>query len=1299
MLTYHGSGNFTGSLTVEITVPYADIPGMVYRGPEKDGVLYIQTEVCAPDGYEMFPGVPAPNGSSAEGTIKLNKIGDNSATFYMRRSGTTNAYKRTVTVNISPVPLTSSFITYGPFKQNIYSVDGTTINYNDSAESSFADPVFVSAAIGSESFELVAGEHYTVSNDLPAGCLVAGHTYNITLTGKGTFTGTKNIPVSVEAPYLQFSEDNESWGGNKEKYGTEVYIKAYDADKYDIATEENGTYDSVIHIDSAIETDSLDIFLKVKSGSNIGRIISTTAKLAVGRNINDEKVEVTIDSSVAYTPEGSEETFIDYTKIADITDYSAAVSVKYEGDTSPLVNDTHYTLTAPTITEPVSVTEDGTTYYLTIKGKPEGGFIGERKIGVVVPERKLKFDGAEKTEDSFYLNKVEITVDEDLASYDISKTPGNFGSSLVYDTAGENQTVEVYIRDNTTSRVSKQTITGLTVVKPELLFNGKPQMASYYMTSVELSAAGYRIVGYTDGSGTVEFAPVATYTWDTTSEDPQNFKLLLIHNSQEATATPTEVDVTGLCVYDDADLPIRYNGKPDREEWFASDVSITANGFDIAEYGTTAFRRNYLVKDEGKHLVSLTFRNVGTLETKDILDIEIKIDKTAPSGKIKIGEFGTTSFASNDDLAASFKEPEEITLSGEDAFSGVNYIRYFISDTYYEDVAALKAAVPPTSDSTQWKTYSDESKPTLEANKKNYIYAIIYDKAGNSTFISSGRIACSTAEATGQIKIGKYTSKKFQTSDTEALYTNKPQKVAITASSEGMEVEKIEYYISDTYYSSPEEVEGGIKEKNSGWKTYVDSTQPQTTLKDKKNYVYARITDGAGNYTYLSTGYVCYDTVAPKLTTYKAVRSDSGTGATVAYAGSDDLSGINRFKIVVREKTSDNMTPPDKNYMMDMGGFIEVSSSEGKEAVASYEVKNLEAGKAYMLYFAAVDRAGNISSVKQQELKVGSGSDSSNGSVRGGNGGSGSGSGGNGLTPAPNGIAGSGSGSSPKTPGAASLGTPAGQSTADRIEGTVINREPYIAEATGNIKIGEIETAGWNRISREVRVADKGTLLEVEMSGTSNVSGDLFSAMKDRDVTTRLRMAEGIKWELTSADVANAAASDIDLGVRLGSKAIPSGVINQLSGSYPHVEFSISHEGDFGFTATIIVPVGETNKGKYATLYHYDGEAKTATVEGNTTIDDLGYARFPMTHASEYIVVITADKLLSSPVDANADAAADDTAALANDTARLRLTDIFTFRGSVRAWLFFIAFLSAAACLIILFLPQLQRKDDSGDTY
>jgi hypothetical protein len=448
------------------------------------------------------------------------------------------------------------------------------------------------------------------------------------------------------------------------------------------------------------------------------------------------------------------------------------------------------------------------------------------------------------------------------------------------------------------------------------------------------------------------------------------------------------------------------------------------------------------------------------------------------------------------------------------------------------------------------------------------------------------------------------------------------------------------------------------------------------------------------------------------MTTAKVAPATDGTSSIIGVAGTDKLSGVDRFKFIYGEKKEGKNDTPSKKEVFENGMTISTEKESDGTSVGSRTITDIDPKKIYMFYFVAVDRADNISEVMLQEVNGADAASKEAQNAAKEEAKKGNSSGSNGLSPAPNGIAGGGSGSGKQGGGSGSSGSSAQKSSKDKKSQSAlgdkdreINRNPYIAEATGNVKIGLNETSGWNKIASEVNKADKGAVIEVEMAGLSNVSNELFTSMNNRDVQVKLRMAEDVEWEIKGEEVPDA-RSDIDMGVRLGSRNIPEQIISDVAGTNPHVEFSINHNGDFGFVATIAVPVGESNKGMYTTLYHYDETKKELEVAGDGRVDDRGYAKFPLTHASDYTVVITPERILSAAdTDAQTStlvgAEAESQSSQYLDGARLRLTDLFRIKGSMRIWLFFIALLSATICMVILYLPALQSRNqnDQGDLF
>jgi archaellum component FlaF (FlaF/FlaG flagellin family) len=798
-----------------------------------------------------------------------------------------------------------------------------------------------------------------------------------------------------------------------------------------------------------------------------------------------------------------------------------------------------------------------------------------------------------------------------------------------------------------------------------VLFNGEEQKEKYE-DAVTFTAEGYTISDAPDGTFNTEFVYSTSCSNLTV---PLYFK-------KDGTSRIVMQNIEKLNIGKAADIVVLYDGDSELKPFYYDSVRISAKGFDVApDDGKENFKGAYpLDYDENKNMQPvddfvLIFR-----------DKETGLDYKKTISGVNL-----------------YETPEiDILYNGEE-----------LKDWYNDDViiTAEGYTVSDEADAGFGKSYKMTGEGTV--SKK------LYFKDAKGVVETMVVVSIDRTGPTGSVSLEKNTSDSFMTKDSVLAYYNTTKSGTVTSSDDLSGVDYVQYYVSDTFYASEEEVTTAITEKSGKWRSYSKNSRP-ALVKNKSNYFYVLIHDKAGNVAAISLGNIVCDTIAPRLTTAEIVAGKEEGVTTVAVAGKDTQSGVNRFKFIYREKKEGKNDAPTKMEIFENGEYVAAQTQAEQIAAASYDLKGLDPEKTYLFYLIAVDRAGNISEVKTEEVEGASVIPATEEEEEGTSGGSG------GLAPAPSGIAGSGtseggSGSSGQggqggagqegqggsgSSGTGSSGTSGGSS--QESGGSEINRDPYIADATGSTRIGEIETSGWNRISSEVKKADNGALIEVEMSGMPNVSGQLFESMKDKDVQVNLRMAGDLEWQIKGSDVSSA-VGDRDMGVRIGSRNIPAQVIDEVAGSYPHVEFSGNHQGDLGFEATIAVPVGETNKGMVATLYSYDPDTKEMVASGNITVDEKGYARFPVTKSGDCTVVITPEGMLTAADQMNGVSgvltAEDEDEYLTQESSKIRLTDIFALRGSARAWLFIVAFLSAAICLLILFLPALQlpNSDDMGD--
>ena len=167
------------------------------------------------------------------------------------------------------------------------------------------------------------------------------------------------------------------------------------------------------------------------------------------------------------------------------------------------------------------------------------------------------------------------------------------------------------------------------------------------------------------------------------------------------------------------------------------------------------------------------------------------------------------------------------------------------------------------------------------------------------------------------------------------------------------------------------------------------------------------------------------------------------------------------------------------------------------------------------------------------------------------------------------------------------------------------------------------ESDGWESIADEITAADDGDSITIDMNGETEVPAEIFENVAGKDVDLVFDMGDGLSWSVNGQDIpTDADLTDLDLGVDLGTDGIPVDVINAITGEKDSVQITLAYDGDFGFTLTLTAPLGEDNAGYWANLYHYDEDTEAMNFEAAAEIDADGSVSLPLSHASQYAIVI-----------------------------------------------------------------------------
>ena len=189
-----------------------------------------------------------------------------------------------------------------------------------------------------------------------------------------------------------------------------------------------------------------------------------------------------------------------------------------------------------------------------------------------------------------------------------------------------------------------------------------------------------------------------------------------------------------------------------------------------------------------------------------------------------------------------------------------------------------------------------------------------------------------------------------------------------------------------------------------------------------------------------------------------------------------------------------------------------------------------------------------------------------------------------------------------------------GSGTGTPAQGT---KQPFIKGEDGKI--------GWDVIRAEEEKAEEGSVINVDMNGSTVVPGDIFDSIKGKDITITFDMGNGILWSVDGKGITTDKAGDIDFSVKSGVKTVPVDIINNVTGESYSIQISLAYEGEFGFTAVLSIGLGRENAGYTASLYYYNESTGELEFICKDQIAEDGTVSLAFTHASDYVIAIDGD--------------------------------------------------------------------------
>lgn len=144
----------------------------------------------------------------------------------------------------------------------------------------------------------------------------------------------------------------------------------------------------------------------------------------------------------------------------------------------------------------------------------------------------------------------------------------------------------------------------------------------------------------------------------------------------------------------------------------------------------------------------------------------------------------------------------------------------------------------------------------------------------------------------------------------------------------------------------------------------------------------------------------------------------------------------------------------------------------------------------------------------------------------------------------------------------------------------------------------------------------------MDMEDVSILTEEMLQMAKEQNIDLVLTMNDRAKWHVNVNSNIDR-FSDIDMNVLFQNGVISQELLEDTAGENEYLEFSLAHDGPFGFLAELVIALNPEDCGRYANLFYFDSGVDKLDFICASIIDEDGYARFSMEHASSYVIIIS----------------------------------------------------------------------------
>ncbi len=184
---------------------------------------------------------------------------------------------------------------------------------------------------------------------------------------------------------------------------------------------------------------------------------------------------------------------------------------------------------------------------------------------------------------------------------------------------------------------------------------------------------------------------------------------------------------------------------------------------------------------------------------------------------------------------------------------------------------------------------------------------------------------------------------------------------------------------------------------------------------------------------------------------------------------------------------------------------------------------------------------------------------------------------------------------------------------------------PVIGNQTVSDVVSQVKEKAKNSASGGKKETVSVNMKKADGTYETKVPQEILAEAKGSNVDLVFDMG-AYRWTINGKDIKD--AKDVNLEVKMNTKAVPEKVVSKLAGKSDAVQFSLSNDGAFGFKASLTITLDKKYAGQYGNLYYYNNGSLEPVQAGR--IAKNGTVTYTFEHASDYVIVIDKENRINA---------------------------------------------------------------------